>query len=228
MRRRCRFPTSIRPAARCAPGDSALTRKNLLVHVFRKSSHGRELFILLFATDRDFGRRISDEVVRRIGFERQVIFDSGTVAAANVYGCRLSAPAEDMLQTSGGCSIKCFDADTAIQAGCDIQRTAGNSWITPVASATNGVRYESTKRRAGDPNDRAVARFSILCRAPADVFDAAIAYAWQIRTPWAQTRIEGRAFAQKASVRDLFESLDDAIVRVVAPRTLRIGIRLAQ
>jgi hypothetical protein len=29
-------------------------------------------------------------------------------------------------------------------------------------------------------------------------------------------------------VRDLFDSLNDAIVRIAAPRTLRIGIRVAQ
>jgi hypothetical protein len=205
-----------------ASGDAALTRKNLLVHVFRKSSHGRELFILLLAADRDFGRRISDEVVRRIGFERQVIFDSGAVAAANVRGCRLNAPSEEMLRTAGGCNVKCFDADAAIHAECDIQRTGGNAWIVPVASAADGIRYEPVKRKAGDSNDRAVARFSIPCTAPAGVFDAAVAYSWQVRA-----RSDSRAFAQKASVRDLFDSLDDAIVRVVAPRTLRIGIHLA-
>jgi len=144
------------------------------------------------------------------------------VAAADVRGCRLSAPAAEMLRTSGGCNVKCFDADAAIRAECDIQRTGSNDWIVPVVSRAGGVRYEPAKRKAADPNDRAVARFNIPCTAPAGAFDAAIAYSWQIRA-----RSDSRTFAQKASVRDLFDILDDAIARIVAPRRLRIGIRLA-
>lgn len=205
-------------------GEAALTRKNLLVHVFRKNSHGRQLFILLLATDRDFGRRISDEVVRRIGFERQVVFDSGAVAAANVRGCRLSAPAEEMLRTSAGCGVKCFDPDAAIQAQCDIQSNGSNSWIAPVASPSDGASYELLKRKAGDPNERAVVVFAIPCTSSAGVFDVAISYSWRIRSPG---QADSSPFAQKASVRDLFDSLNDAIIRSVAPRTLHIGIRIA-
>jgi len=204
-------------------GETALTRKNLLVHVFTKRSHGRELFILLLAADRDFGRRISDEVVRRIGFERQVIFDSGSVAAADVRGCRLTAPAEEMLRTAGGCGVKCFDIEASVSVDCDIRRSVTNAWITPVAAPADGVRYESVKEKLAEPNDRAVARFNIPCTAHAGKFDAAIGYSWQIRV-----RSDNRAFAQNPTVRDLFDSLDDAIVRIVAPRTLRIGIHLAQ
>jgi hypothetical protein len=186
----------------------ALTRTNLLAHVFRKASHGRELFILLLATDRDFGYRISDEIVRRIGFERSVIFDSGAVAAGNVRGCRLSVPAEGMLRTNEGCAVKCFDPDASIQAECDLRPSAGKAWIVPVG------REQST------------VRFIIPCTAPAGIFEEDIAYSWRIGTPWSQPA--AGALAQKATVRDLFESLANAIVRVVAPRTLRIGIRLAK
>jgi len=205
-------------------GGSALTRANLLVHVFRKSSHGRELFILLLASDRDFGHRISDEVVRRIGFERQVIFDSGIVAAANVRGCILRAPTQEMLRPAGGCKVKCFDVDAAIRVECDVERPASGAWISAVGSAANGASYELVKRRAGDPNDRAVARFTIPCTARPGMLDAAITYEWQVRTPWSQAG--GGTFAQKSIVRDLFDSLDDAIIRIVSPRTLRIGVGL--
>jgi uncharacterized membrane protein len=201
---RC-FESSVLTAKR-----PARMRTNLVVHVFRKSSDGRELFILLLATDRNFGRRISDEIVRRIGFERQIIFDSGTVAAGNVRGCRLSVPNDDMLRTAGGCAAKCFDREATVQAECDLQRATDDAWVSPVAKAANG----------------AVVRFLIPCTARPGVFTAAIPYVWRVRTPWSQS---GRSlFAQKASVRDLFDSLDDAIVRIVAPRTLRIGIRLVK
>lgn len=198
-----------------AADGPALTRASLLVHVFRKSSHGRELFILLFATDRAFGRRISDEIVRRLDFERQVIFDSGSVAVANVRGCRLTAPSDEMLRTAGGCGVKCFEADASIRAECDVQDAAAGAWISPAGRGGEGVSY-----------DRGTARFVIPCTAPPGAFDATIAYSWRVRTPWSQAGAS--PFAQKASVRDLFDSLADAIVRVVPPRTLHIGIHLAK
>jgi hypothetical protein len=204
-----------------------LVRTNLLVHVFRKSSHGRELFILLFAADRDFGQRISDEMARRLGFERQVIFDSGAVAASDVRQCRLSAPAQEMLRTANSCAAKCFDdIDGAIGVQCEIRRTALGAWIRPKANPADRVTYESLKGKPADREERGMARFVIPCTASAGVFEGSVAYAWEIRIPWREP--EGRRFAQKETVRDLFDSLADAITRVVAPRTLRIGIPLAK
>jgi hypothetical protein len=157
---RC-FETAVL-AADAAPRIS----KHLLVHVFRKSSHGRELFILLMASDREFGRYISDEVVQRLDFERQVIFDSGAVAAANVHDCRLTAPSPAVQLRSAGCSAKCFDTESMIQAECDVRRAATNAWIEPAGRGVDGVSYESVKSKTGDTQERAVVRFAIPCNTP--------------------------------------------------------------
>jgi hypothetical protein len=203
-----------------ASDDAARTRRNLLAHVFRKSTKGRELFILLLATDRAFGRRISDEVVSRLDFERQVIFDSGDVAAANVRGCSLTVPAQQMLRTSSGCGAKCFEPDAVIQAECDLRRPANGAWIYPAGRGIDGASYESLKKKPGQTDEQAVVRFAIPCSTPPGRFNAVVSFTWQQKTP--------SAFAAKASVRDLFDSLSDAIVRTVAPRRLRIGIDLAK
>jgi hypothetical protein len=113
-----------------------------------------------------------------------------------------------MLRTNDGCAVKCFDPDASIQAECDLRPATGKAWIVPVGREQSNVR------------------FIIPCTAPAGVFEEDIAYSWRIRTPWSQAA--AGALAQKATVRDLFESLANAIVRVVAPRTLHIGIRLAK
>lgn len=208
-----------------ASNGPPLTRTNLLAHVFRKSTHGRELFILLLATDRAFGRRISDEVVRRLDFSRHVIFDSGAIAAANVRGCRLTAPEDVRLRVSSGCGAKCFDPHLAIRSECDIRRPASDAWILPAGRGVDGVTYASLKKNAGATEEQAVVRFAIPCGAPPGRFDATVSFTWRERTPWSQ---DGNgSFAQEASVRDLFDSLTDAIVRTVAPRRMRIGIDLA-
>jgi hypothetical protein len=210
-----------------ASDASPLTRKNLLVHVFRKSTPRRELFILLFATDRAFGRRISDGVARRLDFSRHVIFDSGSVAAANVHGCRVAAFEPDVrLRSVDGCTAKCFDANAAIRVECDIQRPASDAWIEPAARGLDGVSYQSLKKKAGDHNDHALMRFMIPCGTSPGTFEATVSFTWRKRTARAQDG-DG-AFAQKASVRELFESLTDAIARTVAPRRLRVGIELAK
>jgi hypothetical protein len=209
-----------------AADPPTLTRANLVVHVFRKSTHGRELFILLFATDRTFGRHISDEVVRRLDFSRHVLFDTGAVAAANVRGCTLTAPSPGVQIRSAGCTAKCFDADAAIHAECDIRRPANDAWIQPAGRGADGAAYESLKKKPGDGDERALVRFAIPCSTPPGRFDATVTFSWHERTPWAQ---DGNgAFAGKASVRDLFDSIVDAIVRTVPARRLRIGIDLAK
>lgn len=202
----------------------ALTRKNLLVHVFRKSTRGRELFILLLATDRAFGRRISDEIVRRLDFSKHVIFDSESVAAANVRHCRLNAFAPDVQIKTGGCKAKCFDANGAIQFECDVRRPAFDLWVYPAGRGLHGVSYESLKKRAGDQEEQALVRFAIPCSTPPGRFHATVSFHWRERTPWSRGGKD--AFAQNASVRDLFDSLTDAIARTAAPRRLRIGIDL--
>jgi hypothetical protein len=212
-------------AVLAAKGSSAV-HKNLLVHVFRKQTHGRELFILLLATDPAFGRRISAEVVRRLDFERQVLFDAGAVSAANVRGCRLAASAPGVQFRSAGCSAKCFDSDATIQAQCDLRRPADDAWIRPAGRGIDGASYESLSKRADDREEPATVRFAIPCSARPGLFESSVSFTWRARTPWSQ---DGNgAIAQKASVRDLFDSLTDAIVRVVAPRQLRIGIELAR
>jgi hypothetical protein len=203
-----------------------LTRTHLLAHVFRKSSHGRELFILLLATDAAFGRRISDEIVRRLDFSRQVIFDADAVAASNVRGCTLAAPADDVQIRSAGCSAKCFDSGAAIQATCEMRRPAVEAWVEPSGSGEEGVAYDALQRKRGDVDDRADVRFAIPCSTPPGRFNATVSFRWRAKTPWSS---DGNgAFASKASVRDLFDSLADAIVRIAAPRRLRIGIDLAK
>jgi hypothetical protein len=207
-----------------AAGGPAKVRTHFLAHVFRKSSHGRELFILLLATDRAFGRRISDEIVSRLDFSRQVIFDSGAVAAANVRGCTLTAT-PGVLPRGAGCGVKCFDADATIQGQCDLRRTANDAWVYPAGRGLDGVTYESLKK-AGDRDERAMVRFAIPCTTPPGRFNASVSFTWRERTP--RSRDGKGEFARNASARDLFDSLSDAIVRIVAPRELRIGIDLAR
>jgi hypothetical protein len=203
-------------------GGVPLTRSNLLVHVFRKSTHGRELFILLLATDRAFGDRISAELVKRVDFSRHVIFDSGAVAASNVKGCRLTPVGEDVpWRMTKGCGAKCFDRNAAIQAECDLSRPVNGAWILPYGRGVNGATYESQKRKAGDPDEPALVRFRIPCSTPPGPFAAVVSFHWRDRPEGVDA-----AFAQKASVRDLFDSLTDAIVRTVAPRNINIGIQL--
>ncbi|HWW61825.1 MAG TPA: hypothetical protein VN181_10695 [Thermoanaerobaculia bacterium] len=203
----------------------ARTRTNLLAHVFRKSTHGRELFILLLATDRAFGLRISDEVVRRLDFTRHVIFDSGAVAAANVRGCTLTAASPGMLRTPG-CKVKCFDTEGAIRAECDVRRRVSDAWIEPSGRGMDGVTYETLKKKRGDRDEQAVVRFAIPCSTPPGRFNATVSFAWRDRTPWSQ---DGNgAFPRQSSVRDLFDSLADAIVRIAPARHMRIGIDLVK
>lgn len=205
--------------------DSRLTRSNLLVHVFRKSSHGRELFILLVATDRAFGRRISDEVARRLDFSRHVIFDSGAVAAANVRGCTVTAPRPGVRLGKGPpCVAKCFDKQASIQAECDVRRQDTRAWIEPAGQGLDGVSYETLKKKPGDGEEQARVRFAIPCNTPPGTYDAAVSFRWRVGTAW--SRGGNAAFSANANVRDLFESLTDAIVRTVEPRRLRIGIEL--
>lgn len=201
----------------------AVTRNHLLVHVFRKHTHGRELFILLLATDRAFGHRISEEIVRRLDFTRHVIFDSGAVAAANVRGCRFTAPSPDV-QLREACTIKCFDPEAAITAQCNLRRP-GNAWVYPAGRGLDGVSYDSLKRKAEDTEEQAVMRFGIPCSAPAGRFNATVSFHWTERNPWANG---DTTFAPKQNVRDLFDSLTAAIVRTVADRKLRVGIEVAK
>jgi hypothetical protein len=189
-------------------------RTHLLVHVFRKSSHGRELFILLLATDHAFGRRIADEIASRLDFAQQVIFDSESVAAANVRGCGMTAPAPDVRLREPGCGAKCFEPDAVIQVQCDLRRPAKAAWIEPAGRGKDGVTYETQK-------ERAIVRFAIPCTTPPGRFNARVSFTWRAKAPDA-------TFAAQPSVRDLFDSLSDAIVRVVSPRTVRIGIDLAK
>lgn len=203
----------------------AATRNHLLVDVFRKHTHGRELFILLFATDRNFGRAISEGIVRRLDFTRHSIFDSGAVAAANVRGCRLTAPSPDVRFLSQGCAVKCFAREASVSAECDVRR-APNAWVYPAGRGLDGASYESLKKKAGgDAEEQAIVRFSIPCSAPSGRFNATVSFNWTERNPWANG---DETFAPKANVRDLFDSLTDAIVRTVADRRLRIGVTLAK
>lgn len=196
--------------------DTPITRKSLLVHVFRKSTPDRELFILLFATDREFGRRISNEVVKRIDVSRHVIFDSGAVAAANVKACRMTLMNPDAYPLAGpACGAKCLEPNATIQVECELQRSASDAWIHPIGHGVDGVKYESAKKKG----DRAWARFSIPCSTPPGRVDATVSFSWKSQN-------DGAEFAKKPSVRDLFDSLTDAIVRTVALRRLNIGIVL--
>jgi hypothetical protein len=203
-----------------AAGSPMRTRTNLLVHVFRKSSHGRELFILLLATDRAFGGRISDEITRRLDFSRHVVFDSGAVAASHVRGCGLAAPVPGMLRRTSGCTGKCFDATSRIDADCEVRRPALDAWIYPAGRGLGGAQYDLLKKDGGSADEQARVRFQIPCNAPPGRFDAAVSFTWRAR--------KNDTFTQNASVRDLFESLTDAIVRTAAPRTLRIGVELVK
>ncbi|HYH10557.1 MAG TPA: hypothetical protein VEK11_26165 [Thermoanaerobaculia bacterium] len=207
--------------------SQARTQRNLLAHVFRMETNERELFILLLATDRAFGQQISNEIAEQLEFARHVIFDSGSVAAANVKGCRLDAPAEDVMQKAAAhCTMKCFEPDTDIQAECELRRAASDAWIAPIGHGVDGAAYELLKKKPGDGGEQALVRFGIPCNTPPGRFDASVSFSWHKRTPWSQGSKD--TFARKASVRDLFDSLTDAIVRTVAPRRLRIGIALGQ
>lgn len=201
----------------------AATRNNLLVHVFRKHTHGRELFILLFATDRRFGQRISEKIVRTLDFSRHVIFDSGAVAAANVRGCRLAAPFPDV-QLRQACTVKCLDPEVVVTAECELRRP-GNAWVYPAGRGLDGASYDSMKRKAGATEEQAAVRFEIPCNTPPGRFDAAVSFQWTERHPWSQGDV---SFAPQHNVRDLFEGLTDAIVRTVADRKLRIGVEVAK
>jgi hypothetical protein len=208
-----------------AADASGPIRKRLLAHVFRKSSHGRELFILLLATDHAFGQRISDEIVSRLDFARQVIFDANAVAAANVRGCSLTIPeSRVLLRDLPRCGAKCFDTEAEIQAECDLQRPADDTWIEPAGRGVDGATYESMKRKSGDRHEQARVRFVIPCNTPPGRLNASVLFTWRRHTAW--SRDGNTTFAEKESVRDLFDSLSDAIVRVVAPRTVRIGFDL--
>lgn len=202
-------------------GAAAHTRRNLLVHVFRKSTNGRELFILLLATDRKFGLRISDEIGQRLDFSKHVIFDSGSVSAASVQGCRAILPPGAVPRTREGCGTKCFEAGV-VQTECDVRRPVSDAWIYPVGGGTDGVRYESLKTKPGATEDQAVTRFTIPCGAKAGRFTSTVAFSWKHRAA------ADAAFAQRASVRDLFDSLSDAIVRTAAPRRLNIAFDLSK
>ncbi len=207
-------------SATLAAGDARLTRTNLLAHVFRKSSHGRELFILVLATNREFGRRISDEMVKRLDFSRSVIFDSGAVAASNVRECRLTAPDASMLRTANGCGAKCFDATAQISGECDLQQVT-SAWVYPTGRGADGVAFEVLKKAPKQKADAARVQFAIPCSTPPGRFEAMVSFDWR-------RRAIDESFAEKASVRDLFDSLSDAIARTSAPRRLRIGIELSK
>jgi hypothetical protein len=200
-----------------------LIRNDLLVHVFRKRSHDRELFILLLATDVAFGHRISDEIVGRLHFARHVIFDSDFVAAANVRGCTVTT-GSGVVMRRGGCSAKCFDSDTIIQAQCDIRDSSSDAWIYPAPVHVQGATYEEKQNKDSTGERQAVLRFSIPCSTPPGRFRADLPYEWRQRPVASQGSDD--AFAQKESVRDLFDSLTDSIIRIVAQRQLQIGIDL--
>ncbi|MBV8515986.1 MAG: hypothetical protein JO197_01160 [Acidobacteria bacterium] len=200
-------------------------RARLLAHVFRKASHGRELFILLLATDHAFGQHISEQIVSRLDFERQVIFDANAVAASNVRGCRFTIPESRVRPRDlPRCGAKCFDRDASIETECDLRRPANDAWIEPAGRGSTGTSYESLQKRAGDREEPARMRFTIPCSTPPGRFDASVSFTWRRRL----ARNAAEPFAQKESVRDLFDSLSDAIVRVVAPRTLRVSVNLHQ
>lgn len=193
-------------SALLASQEPPLTRAHLLAHVFRKSSHGRELFILLLATDRTFGRDISGAIVNRLGFPREVIFDSGSVSSANVRGCTLTAPDASMFRVANGCGAKCFDTSAAIGVQCELKRPA-DALVYAAGRGLDGASYSS---------DPAQVRFAIPCNTRPGRFDAVVSFNWQTHA----------ASALKPSVRDLFDSLADAIARTAAPRHLHIGIDL--
>lgn len=201
----------------------SLARTNLMVDVFRKHTHGRELFILLFATDRKFGRSISDEIVRRLDFTRHSIFDTGAVAAANVRRCRFTAPSPDV-QFREGCTVKCFERDAAVTAECDLRR-APNAWVYPVGRGLSGASYETLKKEKGETEEQSVVRFTIPCSTRPGRFDATVSFNWAERNPWSNG---DETFTSKANVRDLFDSLTDAITRNVAARRMRIGLDVAK
>lgn len=197
-------------------------RAHLVAHVFRKSSHGRELFILLLATDGAFGRRISDQIAQRLDFTRQVIFDADAIAASNVRGCTLATASDDVQLRSAGCSAKCFDRDASIEATCDVRRPLMNAWVQPAGTGGDGVAYETLKKKAGEAEEQSTVRFTIPCSAPPGRYQASVKFEWR-----GLSHVDA-AFAQKASVRDLFDGLNQAIVNVARPRNLRIGIDLAK
>jgi hypothetical protein len=120
------------------------------------------------------------------------------------------------------CNAKCFDADSIIQAECDVHRPIAGAWIEPSGRGADGVTYQSSKKKAGD----AVVQFAIPCNTPPGRFNADVDFHWRVAA--ASVQDGDTSFAQKASVRDLFDSLNDAIVRIVAPRRLQIGIDLAK
>jgi len=199
-------------------------RTNLLVHVFRKSTHGRELFILLFATDRNFGMQISTGIESRLGYRKQAIFDSGQVAAAHVRECVL-VPSKAVRFSRTGCGVKCFDPEANVLAQCEVRRPATDVWIVPAGRGLDSVSFDSLKRNAGDPDERALVKFEFPCDSTPGMLYATVSFTWRKRNLW--PRNETDAFAQNASARDLFDGLADALVRTAAPRRLRIGIELA-
>jgi hypothetical protein len=161
--------------------------------------------------------------VRRLDFTRHAIFDSGSVAAANVRGCRFTAPSPDV-QLRENCTIKCFEPEAAVTAECDLRRS-GNAWVYPAGRGLDGTSYDSLKKNGGEAEEQAVVRFGIPCSAPAGRFNATVSFHWTERLPWAKG---DDTFAPDQNVRDLFDGLTDAIVRTVADRKLRIGIDLAK
>ncbi len=174
-------------------------RTHLLVHVFRQRVKNDELFIVLFATDRAFGNRISQQIAQRLDFTRHVIFDSGAVAAANVGQCKMTLTQPEAYALAGErCGAKCLDPSTTIRSECSL-KVPSDAWIHPVAEPPS-------------------VRFTIPCNANHGRFDTTVDFRWRNRGK--------TTFAKSPNVRDLFDSLADAILRTIPPRRMTIGVDL--
>jgi hypothetical protein len=191
---------------RCFEKAFATSRTpNLLVHVFRQTTKDRELFILLLATHRGFGQRISDQIAKRLEFEREVIFDSAAATAAKVSQCKLTTT-PDVRLGQGACVVKCFEPEAVVDVQCDVVRPKLKPWIVPVARGENGTTFDAER-----------ARFSIPCTTTPGAFDGHVSFTW---------RNTSHELGARASVRDLFASLSDALVRSAAKYDLQIAMKI--
>jgi hypothetical protein len=173
------------------------------------------------------GEEISNGVAARIkGFQRHVIFSSSAITTGDLGGCTAKFPNESVANRTdkGGCRFKCLDPDARIELNCEIGRSVKDAWIVPKAVSADGAELTATDadRRGVDKLHKAIS-----CSSKAGKVLATVHYAWSGRTPWSYVAAkDAPEFSHKDNVRDLFDSLTSAIIRVVDTPDLNMSLKL--